>query len=247
MKVYGNDNNTVLFIISFRKALCTLFLLLFILTAGLKASAEDAAPDYSQLQPQDVIEFGKYEQDNNLENGPEPVEWIVLEIQDEKVLLISRYGLDAVQFHNCATAWNNPVNWVMSSIRKWLNHDFYEKSFSDSEKEYIASICIADDAESSGDKRTVDTEDRIFILSVDEAKQYMNKQNRACQAIPYAKSKKIWIGYDGNCWWWLRTPGEQHDYVAHIGTEGNPHIYGNRATAKDGTVRPAFWLKLKKD
>lgn len=40
------------------------------------------------------IYFGQYEQDNNSGNGPEPIEWIVLDIQDDRALLISKYGLD---------------------------------------------------------------------------------------------------------------------------------------------------------
>lgn len=229
---------------SFRKIFCTILVLFYILITAFETIAEDPEPDYSELQLLNVIEFGQYEQDGNLENGPEPIEWIVLKIEDKKILLISRYGLDAIQFHNKTIPWDNPVNWKMSSIRKWLNQDFYEKAFSVLEKEYIESICINNDTDLIEDC-SEDPEDRIFILSIDEVKQYMNQEIRPCQATPYAKSKKIWIGYDGNCWWWLRSPGEQHGYVAHIGTEGNLHIYGNRATARDGTVRPVFWMKLK--
>ena len=130
---------------SFRKIFCTILILFYILITAFETIAEDAEPDYSELQLFNVIEFGQYEQDGNLENGPEPIEWIVLKIEEKKILLISRYGLDAIQFHNKTIPWDNPVNWKMSSIRKWLNQDFYEKAFSVLEKEYIESICINND------------------------------------------------------------------------------------------------------
>ena len=42
----------------------------------------------------DVITFGKYEQDNKTSNGKEDIEWIILDRQGDKVLLISRMALD---------------------------------------------------------------------------------------------------------------------------------------------------------
>ena len=34
-----------------------------------------------------IVTFGRYEHDGNEENGPEEIEWIVLDVQDGKVLL----------------------------------------------------------------------------------------------------------------------------------------------------------------
>ena len=41
----------------------------------------------------DIIQFGHYEQDNNLDNGSEAIEWIVLDYDEanHKVLLLSKY------------------------------------------------------------------------------------------------------------------------------------------------------------
>ena len=89
----------------------------------------------------------------------------------------------------------------MSSIRKWLNQDFYENAFSEGEKDKILQLYIDDGPDISEDLQPETQKDRIIILSVDEVRQYMNKEIRSCQATPYAISKKIWIDYDGNCWW----------------------------------------------
>ena len=73
----------------------------------------------------DVITFGKYEQDNKTSNGKEDIEWIILDRQGDKVLLISRMALDQ-QPYNTKKA---DVTWETCSLRKWLNGSFYESAF----------------------------------------------------------------------------------------------------------------------
>lgn len=41
-----------------------------------------------EVKEESVITFGRYEQDNNLENGPEPIEWYVFKLDDEKATLL---------------------------------------------------------------------------------------------------------------------------------------------------------------
>ena len=49
---------------------------------------------FANLSVRDTIEFGRYEQDNDLTNGSEPIVWQVLEVSDESAMMITRYGLD---------------------------------------------------------------------------------------------------------------------------------------------------------
>ena len=67
-----------------------------------------------------ILTFGKYEQDNNPDNGPEEIEWIVLEEHDGNLLLLSRYGLDAVPYSEnilrAARVGNARWNALASSI-----------------------------------------------------------------------------------------------------------------------------------
>ena len=61
-------------------------------------NTESTQMDISAFQTiNNIVTFGHYEQDNDLSNGPEEIEWIVLDFdeKDHKALLISRYGLDA--------------------------------------------------------------------------------------------------------------------------------------------------------
>lgn len=48
----------------------------------------------------DTVIFGQYEQDGNLDNGSEPIAWQVLDVQGGKALLMSRYALDCLPFHD---------------------------------------------------------------------------------------------------------------------------------------------------
>lgn len=75
----------------------------------------------STIKKGDIIVFGHYEQDNNLKNGPEPIEWIVLAKDTNKILLISKYVLDYLPYDSMPSG----LGWKYSTIRKWLNNDFF--------------------------------------------------------------------------------------------------------------------------
>ena len=82
----------------------------------------------------EVIFFGEYEQDNDLSNGNEPIEWIVMEVNKSEAVLLSRYILDLQCF---AYYYEDSVSWDKSFIREWLNRDFYKMAFTDEEKRLI--------------------------------------------------------------------------------------------------------------
>lgn len=86
--------------------------------AAVSGPEPTSEPDLSfpGLKVGDIVQFGRYEQDNDLENGPEPIEWRVLEIKDQAALLLSRSILDLKNYHyrDAATSWMN------CTLRKWL-------------------------------------------------------------------------------------------------------------------------------
>ena len=89
----------------------------------------------------DTVIFGQYEQDGNLDNGSEPIAWLVLDVQGGKALLMSRYALDCLPFHDEKTdaAWNQ------SALNAWLQADF-RAAFTDAEWAAIAPVTLADTA-----------------------------------------------------------------------------------------------------
>lgn len=84
----------------------------------------------------ETVPFGSYEQDNDGGNGSEPIEWVVLAHQDGRTLLLSRYGLDGMWYN----ADSVEVTWEESSLRRWLNTDFYNTAFDDTEKDLIVQV-----------------------------------------------------------------------------------------------------------
>ena len=120
----------------------------------------------------DIITCGKYEQDSNFENGPEDIEWQVLSVEDERVLVISKYGLE-----DCAyNTENKDITWENCSLRNWLNNDFYNTSFNDQEKQKILSVTLANkDNPVDGTEGGNDTIDKVFCLSLEEMEKYFGE------------------------------------------------------------------------
>lgn len=129
----------------------------------------------AEVKVGETILMGTYEQDNDLENGEEPIEWIVVEKSDTGYLVMSLYVLDFGKFHNA----EEDVTWETSDIRAWLNGEFYENCFTDEEKAGILLTTVDNSEDSNADlidftssyakekgyKQGNDTEDYIFLLS----------------------------------------------------------------------------------
>ncbi|MBR5067691.1 MAG: hypothetical protein IKX08_08580, partial [Lachnospiraceae bacterium] len=125
-------------------------------------SKEPAKPTYKEG---DVIKFGKYEQDGNTSNGKEDIEWIVVEVRDWTVLVVSKYALDYQPYNTSRT----DTTWEKSSIRKWLNNDFCNAAFTKSELNSIPTVTHENkDNKKYGTKGGNSTEDKIFLLSLDD-------------------------------------------------------------------------------
>ncbi len=176
----------------------------------------------------DVITLGSYEQDNNLYNGTEKIEWIVLERDGNKALVISKYCLEQMPFNNTLA----PVTWENCTIRKWLNNDFLNKAFSTEEKLsiLISDVRYPDDVDHEEPAKT--TQDRIFLLSENEALMYFDSDSeRAAQTTEYVGAL--------HCYWILRTNGSVSN-VAHVETSGYVGYYEN--VDREWYIRPAMWI-----
>ena len=210
-----------------------------------------------------IVTFGKYQQ-NSTYNGPEAIEWLVLDVQNGKSLLLSRYGLDAKPYN---TEWKD-ITWEECSIRNWLNNDFLNRAFTDTEKSAILMTNVDNSASqgysgwsTSGGNNT---QDQIFLLSYAEANKYLgvehywevsgSKQNTKSRVAPtaFAKAQGAWLSdsnqtVDGEAAgkWWLRSPGVGRKSVASVFTDGS--LCHGCINYDDGCVRPAFWLNLESD
>ena len=174
------------------------------------------------------IKFGNYPQTLNDQNAP--IEWQVLSIENNKMLVISRYGLDSKRFDSSSN------NWANSEIRQWLNGEFYNKAFTEQEKMRINLSNLSD----------VGTSDNVFLLSKEEAKKYFaNNNERKCKATEYAKKNGVYVNSANDYGiWWLRSPHSDYsNRVYNIISIGSVGRYCG-VHYSDCAVRPALWINL---
>ena len=214
-----------------------------------------------------IVSFGVYEQDNNLSNGPEGVEWVVLAVEDGRALLLSKYGLDAKPYHEKDEA----CTWETSTIREWLNGEFFNMAFRTEEQQFIQTVTVSTpDDEYSGTSGGNDTQDKIFLLSREEVERYrpIGEKSPATMATAYARKNGVWkIGsaemdrdYYGNCAWWLRASTSEiidldavcAEFIVADGKAdeggilvgGSGGVWNEVVTVSDScvAVRPALWV-----
>ena len=190
----------------------------------------------------DYVTFGRYEQDNDMANGKEAVEWLVLDKQGDRLLLISRYGLDRKMFHETHAS----VTWESCTLRAWLNDTFLKTAFSDEEQGQILQTTVSADPNPKYDTNPGnETTDMVFLLSIPEAEKYFSSDPaRQCKATAYAQAQGVSIRDDA-CWWWLRSPGDSQAYAAHILIGGMVLCEGCYICATGEAVRPTIWITTK--
>ena len=196
----------------------------------------------SYIDVGDYVKFGSYEQDNDESNGKEKIEWLVLSKENGKALLISRYGLDCQPYN---TEYNNGDTWETCTLRTWLNDTFYNSAFSNVEQGRIATTTVTTDKESEySTSPGYNTTDKIFLLSINEAKKYFHSNEaRKNKPTAYAKKQGVWTNYAGCCWWWLRSPNSSY-FAVYSSHDGSVIKVGISVRDPDVAVRPALWIDL---
>ena len=188
---------------------------------------------FTDVEVGDTVIFGSYEQDNNEGNGKEAIEWVVLDKQGDKALLVSKYALDS-QPYNTKSAC---VRWESCTLRSWLNDSFLNDAFTKGEQLVIdkTQVINADNAarRTPGGNPTVD---KVFLLSIDEAEEYFASDSaRACSTTSYARGRGSW---------WLRSPGDYTNRAALVDSDGSISVYGLDVDWDGVAVRPAMWINL---
>lgn len=205
---------------------------------------------YSQVKSiniGDIYVFGRFEQNNDTTDGEEPIEWIVVDKDGVKLMLVSKYALYKMPFNELSWAGDAERGWKNSDIRKWLNRsESFGKAFSKEEWSKLIEV---------------DSYTKVFLLSIDEAETYFGDgAGLTCQPTEYAFSLKT-DKYDSNstfkeeqkdaCTWWLRNDGRQKysnngSYDIMASTVRTDINYFGSGKTDWCFVRPAVWLDLSK-
>ncbi len=184
------------------------------------------------LKVGDVFEYGSY-------GGS--IEWQVLDIQDGKAFVIASKALDAKVYNEDYV----DITWNLCTLRTWLNNDFMNSAFSSSEKSAIVLSKVENkdnpDYNTPGGE---DTEDYIFLLSIDEAKKYFTTEE-ARKATATEKADKDGVKVRGGyCNWTLRSPGYTALCSAGVGADGYVYTDGSYISVDSNGIRPAMWVTL---
>ena len=217
-------------------------------------------------------------QDENGYNQPgstywfqwEPLQWRVLDPQAGLVLCETiidsqpynsyvlnsgkdAYGYDAYWGDAGKTHYAN--NYAESSLRQWLNVDFYSTAFSPAQQDIIASTALDNSAYSTSYSAydSAPTADKVFSLA------YSDLQNTSygflsdtggssalqAQGSDYAKCQGLYVDSSNKCSrWWLRSAGYYSDLACSVDLDGlvSDYYYGTSDT--NFGIRPALNLNL---
>ncbi|MBQ4151329.1 MAG: hypothetical protein IJC81_05960 [Clostridia bacterium] len=216
---------------------------------GIDIYAEDAAvlKNLSEVSKVgQIVELGEYEKiyDEDAKTFvTAPVEWIVVDIDGENALLLSRYAIDAKPYHSEA----EESSWQDSTIRIWLNGEFYETAFANSVFEIIEKDLKNDVGEN--------TKDKVFLLSKAEVEYYFSSEkSKIAKATSAAIKKGVYAfnGFkdeeaelNGNCRYWLRSSDLNDGGAQRVNGVGKIDKLGFKANTLQVGVRPAMWVKIK--
>ena len=211
--------------------------------------AAPAAPD--NLRTGETIRFGRYPQTSD--GRRLPIEWTVLEITEDRALLLSRCILAVQPFHMEAGS----IFWNSASLRIWLNHDFLKEAFSDEElgrishSESHADLPLEEELwrEHNVETETEYLSDRIFLLRWNDINRFFPAENpmfcpgASTEPTDYVKTRS---DSEQDLMWWLRSSFPAMPYASSISPVNS---IGFSAISPDNLqgVRPALWLKLKND
>lgn len=238
----------------------TILLAAFILMAStfMIGSGAMAETSESTAAVGSTIYFGNYEQGNGCGGEQSPIAWTVLDKRDGMLLLISNTGLETGPYNSK----KQRATWAESSIRDWLNCDFLMQAFSFEEQCAIMGTTVSTPAgcfisPTTGEEIQIvecpDTEDMIFLLSVNEVEQYFPDESQRMiennaylldkpeSTMPYPAEGNACDFTYGN--WWLRDVrvGKGINCAFHVKAYGKIASAG-QINLKRYVIRPAMWV-----
>ena len=199
----------------------------------------------------------------------EPLKWRVLDpstgfvlcesIIDAQAYSNTVYGYGTDPYGHLAD-WNDAAHtcyandYATSSIRAWLNDDFYNIAFSSSQKANILTSKLDNKAYKTSysefDGET--TYDKVFLLSWNEVQNtaYGFSANtssdtaRAAKHTDYAECQGLWVSASNQCvFQYLRSASNHSISVCYVYSDGNLDGVNWRdwdVSDTDGGVRPAI-------
>ena len=191
----------------------------------------------------------------------ERIKWKVLDNNGSTLFVVADKVLDSKVYNDERIGATWSITWEKSKIRKWLNNSFYNTAFASNEQNAIVTQNVVNDDNSyEGTEAGNNTTDKVYLLSIGEVtnasygfcSNYVTYSgSRRMQISSYANARGTWkstdSGYEGNCWWWLRSPGYSEYFAARVYQEGYISVCGLYVYEGPGGVLPALHINLSSD
>ncbi|MCR4593432.1 MAG: DUF6273 domain-containing protein, partial [Clostridiales bacterium] len=158
--------------------------------------------------------------------------WRVLAKEDNRILIISDKSL---QYPYLYADYDevSKTSWKECALRTYLNSDFLICNFNKDERERIlTAIVVNDDNPEYGTEGGENTKDKVFLLSIEEAKTCFSSD----------EDRKP----SGGGSWFLRSPGINTDCVAYVNADGCIEYNGSYYdTMGEIDFRPVMWIDIE--
>ena len=210
----------------------------------------------------DCVYFGNYKQKATTFTK-QPIEWRVLSVNGDDAFLVADKALDCKPYN---TSYSS-VTWKTCTLRDWLNGTgdyvsddtaFINAAFNENERNAIKETTVTNEKNPSYDTEGGnDTTDKIYLLSIAEVSNASygfdetfakSSATRYAKATDYARMNGAYRsnsdGYAGNCYWWLRSPGNDTYGAAYVHDYGWGSSNGSDVDDVNAAVRPALHVNL---
>ena len=230
--------------------------------------AKYRAVTFSQYRPRSTEEPSSSDNTYQVDNGYtinniyyfkyEPLKWRIFDPSEGLVLcentIDSQAYSNTLYFDGHDFYGSNDVenahyacDYATSSIRKWLNYNFYNTAFSVSQQANILTSKLDNKAYFEVDSHFdgEDTYDKIYILSYSEMQNtaygFTSPSSIRAKGTEYAKCQGLWVDssneYSSQL---LRNVIYSEDHVWSINGSGNPSRHGSRVIDTTKGIRPAL-------
>ncbi|MBR4314137.1 MAG: InlB B-repeat-containing protein, partial [Lachnospiraceae bacterium] len=217
-----------------------------------------------KAQIADSILLGTYPQNSTNSDVVEPIKWRILKRDGNELLLLSDKILDNKSFHSTDTAGtSNWVTWRDSDIRSWLNNEFKEKMFPQSQIDNLIKekqITTRNYHQDNGYSDNV-TNDKIILLYYTDVENWTtDADKRKSEGTTYATTKENYgmrldaYYHNGYYPYWLRGESVYHtsniidpptyNIVNEAGTINREGRVGHSNQHGTGGIRPAIYIDM---
>jgi len=213
-------------------------------------------------QTSSSVIFGAYEQDGDYRNGKEPLEWLVLERDGDRALLLSKYGIETLLWDK-----DQPIGaYDVDDLYWMMNRTIYEAAFSAGERAALIQINpIKNESlaefpwgmtQYPGYTFLLETDDVLYGQGQDETKYFRTEESRITIPTAYAAQKGAWL--DKNVKFtdvavpWIVTVTGTTDgdfsevQFARVMPDGSVYFEEQAIKEQHVLIRPAIWVDVTK-